>query len=70
MSDEDMRDDPPPEEEHPQGIYEGAMEESYEREDDRWNTRWQIRDWIILFIIGVLQFTWMLIVFLFEPGIR
>ncbi len=43
---------------------------SYQREDDRWSGSSQLRDWLILFVIGLLHFSWMFLVFLLEPGIR
>jgi hypothetical protein len=66
-------------EETPQGRQEdiyyrpevgAALRQDYERYDERWKGASQARDWAILIGIGVLQFLWMLIVFLFEPGIR
>ena len=51
-------------------FYQDAAEASYERHDERWTRANQVRDWVILFAIGVFHFLWMLIVFLFEPGIR
>jgi hypothetical protein len=49
---------------------EVSLRQDYEREDDRWSTASQLRDWLIIFGIGVVVFSWMFIVFLFEPGIR
>jgi hypothetical protein len=43
---------------------------SYQREDDRWEGASPLRDWLILLAIGALHFTWMFLIFLFEPGIR
>jgi hypothetical protein len=42
----------------------------YERDDERWSIASQVRDWLIIFVIGILVFSWMFIVFLLEPGIR
>jgi hypothetical protein len=50
--------------------FDATLRESYEREDERYSTASQARDWLILIAIGALHFTWMLLVFLFEPGIR
>lgn len=49
---------------------EVSLRQDYEREDERWSTASQLRDWLIIFAIGVVVFTWMFIVFLMEPGIR
>jgi hypothetical protein len=49
---------------------EVSLRQDYEREDERWSTASQLRDWLIIFGIGVVVFAWMFIVFLFEPGIR
>ena len=49
---------------------EVSLRQDYERDDERWSTASQLRDWLIIFGIGVLVFSWMFIVFLFEPGIR
>lgn len=49
---------------------EARLRQDYEREDDRWSGGSQLRDWVILFIIGAIDFIWMLIVFLTERGIR
>jgi hypothetical protein len=49
---------------------EVSLRQDYEREDERWSTASQLRDWLIIFGIGVVIFAWMFIVFLFEPGIR
>jgi len=43
---------------------------SYERFDDRYSRAGQLRDWLIIFVIGALHFLWMFLVFLYEPGIR
>lgn len=50
--------------------WERALKQDYERDDDRWATASQVRDWVIIFAIGVFVFLWMFIVFLTEPGIR
>ena len=50
--------------------YEDPAEASYVRHDDRYTGANQLRDWVIIFAIGAFHFVWMLIVFLFEPGIR
>jgi hypothetical protein len=47
-----------------------AMRQDYERYDERWSGASQARDWAILIAIGFVQFLWMLIVYLYEPGIR
>ena len=47
-----------------------TLRQSYEREDERYSTASQARDWLILASIGAFHFTWMLVVFLVEPGIR
>jgi hypothetical protein len=49
---------------------ETGLRQDYERDDERWSTASQLRDWLIIFVIGVVVFAWMFIVFLFEPGIR
>lgn len=50
--------------------FEVRLLQDYEREDERWSTASQVRDWLIIFAIGVLVFLWMFVVFLLEPGIR
>lgn len=50
--------------------FAATLQKEYEREDQRYNMGSQARDWAILVAIGVLQFAWMLVVFLVEPGIR
>lgn len=47
-----------------------ALRQDYERYDSRWEGASQARDWLILISIGFIHFLWMLLVFLFEPGIR
>lgn len=55
----------------PQQIaFPDALEHDYEREDERWSARNQFNDWLLLIAIGIIDFTWMFIVFLLEPGIR
>jgi hypothetical protein len=49
---------------------EVSLLQDYEREDERWSAASQLRDWLIIFAIGVVVFAWMYIVFLLEPGIR
>lgn len=50
--------------------FAATLRQSYEREDDRYSTASQARDWLILVGIGTFHFLWMLVVFLVEPGIR
>jgi hypothetical protein len=50
--------------------FDETLQHSYEREDQRYSGRSQATDWLILIGIGALQFLWMLVVFLVEPGIR
>jgi hypothetical protein len=47
-----------------------TLRQDYEREDERWSTASQLRDWLIIFAIGIVVFAWMYVVFLLEPGIR
>ncbi len=51
-------------------FFSESAQHSYEREDERWSHAAQWRDWLILIGIGLLHFTWMFMVFLFERGIR
>ncbi len=51
-------------------VYEAELNADYERYDERWSTASQVRDWLIIFGIGLFVFLWMLVVFLVEPGIR
>lgn len=51
-------------------VFPDALEHDYEREDERWSARNQFYDWLLLIAIGVIDLTWMLIVFWLEPGIR
>jgi hypothetical protein len=53
-----------------QMTFDEALRDSYQREDDRYSRASQATDWAILIGIGVVQFLWMLVVFLVEPGIR
>jgi hypothetical protein len=64
-----MQDKRPPED-RIEREYKGALESSYEREDQRWSYANQARDWRNLFIIAVIEVAWMLIVYFLEPGIR
>jgi hypothetical protein len=50
--------------------FDETLRHSYQREDERYSGRSQATDWLILIGIGVVQFLWMLVVFLVEPGIR
>ena len=50
--------------------FDVTLRQGYEREDERYSTASQARDWLILASIGAFHFTWMLVVFLVEPGIR
>jgi hypothetical protein len=43
---------------------------SFSREDDRWDLKNQLRDWLILLAMMVIYLTWTGIVYFFEPGIR
>ena len=43
---------------------------SYEREDDRWRLRNQLRDWMILLVMIAIYLVWTGVVYFFEPGIR
>lgn len=45
-------------------------ETTYEREDDRYSFRNQLRDWGILAIMIVIYLAWTGVIYLFEPGIR
>ncbi len=42
----------------------------YEREDDRWRWRNQLRDWAILGVMILIYLAWTGVVYFFEPGIR
>lgn len=42
----------------------------YEREDDRWRLRHQLRDWLILLVMVLIYLVWTGVVYFFEPGIR
>ncbi len=55
---------------HQQLTFDESLRHSYEREDERYSTSSQAKDWLILIAIGIVQFLWMLMVFLVEPGIR
>lgn len=50
--------------------FDATLRQSYEREDERYRTASQVRDWVILVAIAAAHFAWMLVVFLVEPGIR
>jgi DNA-binding PucR family transcriptional regulator len=50
--------------------FDATLRQSFERGDERYTAASQARDWLILVAIGAAHFTWMLLVFLFEPGIR
>jgi hypothetical protein len=42
----------------------------YEREDDRWALKAQLRDWWLLALMIVTYLVWTGIVYFLEPGIR
>jgi hypothetical protein len=42
----------------------------YHREDERWNFRSQLRDWMVLLLIIVTYIVWAGLIYLLEPGIR
>lgn len=44
--------------------------QNYQREDTRWEKANPTRDWMILIAFAALHTLWMLLVFVFEPGIR
>lgn len=46
------------------------LQQTLAREDERWSSANQIRDWIILIVIGALYLAWMLVIFFLERGIR
>jgi hypothetical protein len=43
---------------------------SFEIEDERWERGRQVRDWVILLVILAINLSWMLLVYLLEPGLR
>lgn len=45
-------------------------ETHYEREDDRWSFRNQLKDWGILLLMMLIYLGWTLTVYFLEPGIR
>lgn len=49
---------------------EEQPETHFEREDDRWSFRNQLRDWGVLLIMVVIYLTWTGLVYFLEPGIR
>jgi hypothetical protein len=50
--------------------FETRLRQDYERYDERWSAASQVRDWLIIFLVGIIAFLWMFIIFLLEPGIR
>jgi hypothetical protein len=46
------------------------LRQDYQREDERWEASSQVRDWIIILVIGAIDFAWMFFIFLTERGIR
>lgn len=54
----------------PEEVFEEEIIETQEREDERWSSASQLNDWMLLIAFAILQATWMIIVILFEPGIR
>lgn len=40
------------------------------REDERWNTKAQVRDWLVLLLMIAVYLTWAGIIYFLEPGIR
>lgn len=42
----------------------------YTPEDERWERRWQLRDWMILAAMIAATVAWHLVVFFLEPGLR
>jgi hypothetical protein len=59
---------PPPTEDY--DLFEQDLRADYIRDDERWSTASQVRDWLIIFAVGLFVFGWMFVVFLMEPGIR
>jgi hypothetical protein len=53
-----------------EAAFNQQLAEAYQREDERWSKASQATDWGILVTIGAIQWLWMFLVFLFEPGIR
>jgi hypothetical protein len=49
---------------------ETRLRQDYQREDERWEASSQLRDWIIILVIGAIDFLWMFFIFLTERGIR
>ena len=45
-------------------------QQSFEIEDERWQRRKQIIDWLILAGMVAVNLLWQLIVYFFEPGLR
>ena len=43
---------------------------TYERGDNRWRLRNQLRDWMILLVMIAIYLVWTGVVYFFEPGIR
>lgn len=42
----------------------------FERDDERWDLKNQMRDWGILLAMMIVYLTWAGILYFFEPGIR
>ena len=41
-----------------------------EREDDRWSSSAQMRDWLVLVIMIIVYLVWVGTIYFLEPGIR
>lgn len=44
--------------------------ESLQKDHKRWSVAGRERNWLILIIIGIFWAVWVVVTFLFEPGIR
>ena len=51
-------------------LSEEKRRKSFEIEDERWTRGQQLRDWVLLLIIALLNVGWMWLVYLVEPGLR
>lgn len=54
-----------------QGSWSGESPDTHtEREDERWSTRSQMRDWLVLILLMAAYLVWVGIIYFLEPGIR
>ena len=51
-------------------ISEEDRRKSFEIEDERWQLKYQLRDWLILGVLVLITLVWTLFVYFLQPGLR